>query len=127
MNIDNGYVGIGTNNPNAKLDIQSENPNVGFIKLGGGGDFHFDGGQDSFFNFINFGGSGGYTSFGTTGGSKLIINNNGLVMIDSTDPNGYSLNVKGKVIIYDLGGAQSNGYVCVNSGGELYRSGSPCV
>ena len=87
-----GNVGIGTTAPDDKLHIYSGT--AGNIYLGE--DIGFDGGVDSDFWFMNFGGSGGKTNF-TDGTTELMtILNTGNVGIGTTTPS-QKLEVNGNI------------------------------
>jgi len=98
----NGNVGIGTTNPEAKLHLfDSTKGNIKMLATSGGGtDFNYDGGVDSFFWFNHYGKETGDTRFiwgdGTKTTDLLALKNTGKVGIGTTEPS-EKLEVAGNV------------------------------
>jgi hypothetical protein len=98
----NGNVGIGTTNPEAKLHLfDSTKGNIKMLATSGGGtDFNYDGGVDSFFWFNHYGKETGDTRFiwgdGTKTTDLLALKNTGKVGIGTIDPS-EKLEVAGNV------------------------------
>ncbi len=112
-----GNVGIGTVSPeNAKLQINSDAPEVGNIGIGGPiyRDMWFDGGTDGIFVFYNKGASTGATSFNYdpdplgNAASLMFIKNDGNVGIGTMAPEA-KLEVAGQIKI--TGGSPGIGKV----------------
>jgi len=87
----NGNVGIGTNNPEAKLHLNSTRGSIKLLQTSGvGDDFSYDGGNSSLFGFTHYGKDTGETRFawnnGTSKRDLLTIKNKGNVGIGTNNP-----------------------------------------
>jgi hypothetical protein len=82
-------VGIGTSNATSLLTLESPAATVGSMEFltVSGGDIRYDGGSDGDVFFEHSGDNSGVTSFGRTGGQRLMtIQNNGRVGVGTSAP-----------------------------------------
>ena len=119
----NGFVGIGTENPSAKLEVVGpETGNGPSVKIGGGGDLVLNSGGTIFFDGNYHYASGNYIrpiesntqSFVTAGIERMKINASGDIGIGTTNPDS-KLTVKGVIhtqeVKVDLNGSVAPDYV----------------